>query len=47
VVGTADVPLEVAFIVDSPHATTGQCGEKTFAATSCTFTKSGKTLTCK
>jgi hypothetical protein len=50
-VGTADLPLSTQFILDSPTADTGQCGEARFTGPRpvplCTFNRSASTLTCR
>jgi hypothetical protein len=45
----ADLPLRATLVLDTPNATTGQCGEATFPGPSpvCTFTASGSTLRCR
>ena len=45
----ADLPLRATLVLDTPNATTGQCGEATFPGPSpvCTFTASGSTLSCR
>jgi hypothetical protein len=47
----AHMPLKGTFIVDSPVARTGQCGEALFPgpapAPRCAFNRSGSTLRCK
>jgi hypothetical protein len=50
-VAPADAPVKATLVIDSPLATTGQCGEVVFPgpspSPSCTFTPSGSTLRCK
>jgi len=47
----ASMPLKGTMIIDSPLATTGQCGEALFPgpapAAHCAFNPSGSTLRCK
>jgi len=47
----ADMPLKGTMIIDSPLATTGQCGEALFPgpapAPHCVFNPSGSTLRCR
>jgi len=45
----ADLPLRATLVLDTPNATTGQCGEATFPGPSptCSFTASGSTLRCR
>jgi len=47
----AHMPLRGTMIIDSPLATTGQCGEALFPgpapAAHCAFNPSGSTLRCK
>ncbi len=50
-VASGQLPLRVTLVLDSPLATTGQCGEQSFAgpppAPFCQFTGNGSTLRCK
>ncbi len=43
----AGLPLKATLVIDSPLASTGQCGETAFGAASCVFNGSGSTLRCR
>ena len=41
------LPVKGTFVIDSPNATTGQCGETGFATSACKRNGKGSKLTCK
>jgi hypothetical protein len=50
VVTAAQLPLKLTFVVDSPMATTGQCGEVTYAAPptrGCRLSPAGNGVVCR
>jgi hypothetical protein len=48
-VTAAQLPLTGILVIDTPYATTGQCGQATFTGGTrvCTASGSGATVTCK
>lgn len=43
----SDIPLKVSFVVDAPHATTGQCGEAILSSLDCAFDSKLTKLQCQ
>ena len=42
-----DIPLKVSFVVDSPTAETGQCGESSLTSAECLFDAGHTKLQCE
>jgi len=43
----ARIPVKGTFVVDSPMAQTGQCGETQYDGSRCVFSRSGRSLRCR
>jgi len=43
----ADLPLKATIVIDLPYATTGQCGETSFAPANCLLLSAGSTVKCQ
>jgi hypothetical protein len=43
----SDLPLKATLVIDTPYATTGQCGETSFGPANCVLVSNGGTVKCQ